>query len=145
MASNFGLRPSSKVIYLVRFIALSPDITMPQGRPFSGLRKTPSSGKAKKVQMQQKRDRVQHRKEQQESFEDNQSSTNAVKAASTPQNLQDLVQQTSSVSAQIKTVGGEDKLERLVQVLPDGGGQGGKGGGSRGGRGGGRPQSLAEK
>ena len=111
---------------------------MPQGR-----HKTPFSGKAKKVQMQQKRDRVQHRKEQQESIEDNQSSS--VNVASHPQNLQDLVQQTSSVSAQIKVVGGEDKLERLVQVLPDGGGPGGKGGGPRGGRGGGRPQSLAEK
>ena len=113
---------------------------MPQGR-----HKTPFSGKAKKVQMQQKRDRVQHRKEQQESLEDNQSSSSAANVASHPQNLQDLIQQTSSVSAQIKVVGGEDKLERLVQVLPDGGGPGGKGGGPRGGRGGGRPQSLAEK
>ena len=111
---------------------------MPQGR-----HKTPFSGKAKKVQMQQKRDRVQHRKEQQESLEDNQSSSSAVNVASHPQNLQDSVQQTAS--AQIKMVGGEDKLERLVQVLPDGGGPGGKGGGPRGGRGGGRPQSLAEK
>jgi len=123
---------------LVDLSAQSPDVTMPQGR-----HKTPFSGKAKKVQMQQKRDRVQHRKEQQESLEDNQSSS--VNVASHPQNLQDLVQQTSSVSAQIKVVGGEDKLERLVQVLPDGGGPGGKGGGPRGGRGGGRPQSLAEK
>ena len=118
--------------------AQSPDVTMPQGR-----HKTPFSGKAKKVQRQQKRDRVQHRKEQQESLEDSQSSSSAVNVASNPQNLQYPVQQT--VSAQIKMVGGEDKLERLVQVLPDGGGPGGKGGGPRGGRGGGRPQSLAEK
>ena len=83
--------------------------------------------------MQQKRDRIQTKKEAQQGEGD--SHVHVLPGASG--------QAVPIEAAQIKSVSGEDKAQRLMDVLPDVGGKGGafKGGGGRGNQ----PQSLAER
>ena len=95
----------------------------------------PFSGKAKKAQMQQKRDRICTKKEASAGGGEGGDGpamprpTAAAAAAAADQPVQ--------LEAQIKAVSGVDKAQRLMDVLPDnnvgGGGGKGRGGGSRGG------------
>ena len=116
---------------------------MPQGR-----HKVPFSGKAKKAQMQQKRDRICTKKEASAGGgEGGDGPAMPRPAAATAAAAAD---QPVQLEAQIKAVSGVDKAQRLMDVLPDnnvgGGGGKGRGGGSRGGAGRtNQPQSLAER
>jgi len=97
---------------------------MPQGR-----HKVPFSGKAKKVQMQAKRDKTQSRK----------TDDDPSKAAGGGDTPATGLTEVPFSQDEIKVVAGEDKAAALMDVLPDASGGGNRRGGPRG------QQSLAER